>query len=145
MTSYQCALEELPDSLSPFWHVLLPFHSFVGPALSGHSECFDTQMMYAGKRHGVGFTAFCCLFCFIFKWLSQQQPPPLLSSASKETITLCKHKVQQRWRDCVCGKLCCVDLVCIRISFTQLLRLVSVLRDELRCFSLLVSACSALQ
>lgn len=32
-----------------------------------------------------------------------------------------------------------------RFLFIQLLRLVSVLRDELRCFSLLVSACSAVQ
>lgn len=49
------------------WRVLVPFHSFAGPALSGHSKCFDTQVMCAGKRDGVGFTAFYCLFCLLFR------------------------------------------------------------------------------
>lgn len=75
-------------------------------------------MMCEGKRHGVGFTAFYYFFFLLLRQIvitAAATSSPQLSI--QETIALSKHEVQQKQQNCVCGQLCCVDLVCMVISF----------------------------
>lgn len=97
-------------------------HSFLGQLLQGTLRTLTHRWYVQEKEIVWGLLPFTASFASYWgKWLSQQLISrlslPLLSSASKETIILSKHKVQQEWQDCVSGKLWWMDPDCMMIPF----------------------------
>lgn len=154
LTSYQCVPEGLLDSFiscvqKTIWHVLVSFHSFVAAALSGYSECFDNRWCVQEKDMVQGLITFTVLMPGL--------PPFKVNDYHSSSHTLASTQCPRKPSLWASIKYSSNDKIVFVGSsagwirpawwflFPQFLRLVSVLRDELRCFSLLVSACSALQ